>query len=168
MAFSIRWGGGKEETNFESLPILVQPEFIKKALLAGKHVLSEKPIAKDLATAQDLVKWYQANVDTSTVSWAVAENYRYFRKFLYTAEQVQKLGAVKNFRVINHTMVKTDFKYYRESRPFVRETGTRTMADYARSRSRNILAQSTRVPRRISTRWRNPSGRRSTSNTWFG
>lgn len=98
-----------------ALPILVQPEFIKKALLAGKHVLSEKPIAKDLATAQDLVKWYQANVDTSTVSWAVAENYRYFRKFLYTAEQVQKLGAVKNFRVINHTMVKTDFKYYQTS-----------------------------------------------------
>jgi len=33
-----------------SLPIIAQPDYIKKALLAGKHVLSEKPVAKDLET----------------------------------------------------------------------------------------------------------------------
>lgn len=95
-----------------SLPILVQPEFIRKALSAGKHVLSEKPIAKDLATAQELVQWYRTNIDIGKVFWGVAENYRYYKQYLYAAEQIQMLGRVKNFRVYLHTMVKTDFRYY--------------------------------------------------------
>ncbi|KAL1969734.1 hypothetical protein VTN77DRAFT_8287 [Rasamsonia byssochlamydoides] len=94
------------------LPIPIQPDFIRKALSAGKHVLSEKPIAKDLATAQDLVQWYHSNIDSKRIFWGVAENFRYFTQFLYAAQQVQKLGRVKNFRVNSHTMTKTDFKYY--------------------------------------------------------
>lgn len=95
-----------------ALPILVQPDFIKKALAAGKHVLSEKPVAKDLATAQELIKWYHANIDTSKVFWGVAENFRYLKKFLFAADQVRQLGAVKAFRVNMHTLVKPDAKYY--------------------------------------------------------
>lgn len=90
----------------------MQPEFIRAALAAGKHVLSEKPIAKDLATAQELVRWYQTNIDQGKIIWAVAENIRYFTKFVFLTEEVQKLGRVKNFRVRHHNMVKTDSKYY--------------------------------------------------------
>ncbi|PYH41616.1 60S ribosomal eL32 domain-containing protein [Aspergillus saccharolyticus JOP 1030-1] len=96
-----------------ALPILAQPEYIKQALSAGKHVLSEKPIAKDLATAQELLQWYEANVDTTKTLWAVAENYRYLAKFIRTAEEVRKLGGVKNFRVSVRSLIKTDFKYYK-------------------------------------------------------
>ncbi|KAH1417394.1 hypothetical protein KXV70_009091 [Aspergillus fumigatus] len=96
-----------------ALPILVQPDFIRKALTAGKHVLSEKPIAKDIATARDLVQWYHANIDTRKTLWAVAENFRYMTKFLRTAEEVQKLGRVKNFRVNFHALVSTDSKYFK-------------------------------------------------------
>lgn len=95
-----------------SLPILVQPQFIKKALLAGKHVFSEKPIAKDVATAQELLNWYQSNIDTSKTFWAVGENFRYMTRFRFTAEQVHKLGAVRHFRVNVHNLVKPDNKYY--------------------------------------------------------
>ncbi|KAJ6119793.1 hypothetical protein N7523_004073 [Penicillium sp. IBT 18751x] len=95
-----------------ALPILVQPEFIKKALLAGKHVLSEKPIAKDLATAQELLKWYGANVDTKKTFWAVGENFRYMTKYLFAAEQVRKMGKIKHFRVNVQNLVKEDNKYY--------------------------------------------------------
>jgi predicted dehydrogenase len=95
-----------------SLPILVQPDFIRKALAAGKHVLSEKPIAKDIATARDLLQWYRANVDTSKTLWAVAENFRYMSKFLRAAEEVRKLGWVKNFRVNAHSLISTDSKYF--------------------------------------------------------
>ncbi|PYI34039.1 oxidoreductase family, NAD-binding Rossmann fold protein [Aspergillus indologenus CBS 114.80] len=96
-----------------ALPILAQPEYIKQALSAGKHVLSEKPIAKDLATAQELLQWYTANIDTSKTLWAVAENYRYLAKFIRTAEEVRRLGGVKNFRVSVRSLIKTDFKYYK-------------------------------------------------------
>ncbi|GIC85761.1 uncharacterized protein Aud_001599 [Aspergillus udagawae] len=96
-----------------ALPILVQPDFIRKALTAGKHVLSEKPIGKDIATARDLLQWYHANIDTSKLLWAVAENFRYMTKFLRTAEEVQKLGPVKNFRVNSHALVSTDSKYFK-------------------------------------------------------
>jgi predicted dehydrogenase len=46
-------------------------------LAAGKHVLSEKPIAKDYATANQLISWYHSNTDKPTVSWRVAENFRF-------------------------------------------------------------------------------------------
>jgi predicted dehydrogenase len=109
--------GEKLTLNSNSLPILVQPEFIKKALLAGKHVLSEKPIAKDVATAQELLKWCKSNIDTRKVFWAVAENFRYMKKFLFAAEQVQKLGKVQNFRVNVHSLMDKGNKYFRTFNP---------------------------------------------------
>ncbi|KAK6841479.1 hypothetical protein PG987_002339 [Apiospora arundinis] len=38
-----------------ALPITEQPAYIEKALAAGKHVLAEKPIAKDVETAKQLI-----------------------------------------------------------------------------------------------------------------
>ena len=99
-------------TIIHSLPILVQPDFIRQALLAGKHVLSEKPIAKDVATARELLSWYKNNIDASKVFWAVGENFRYLTKFLFAAEQVRQMGQVRNFRVNVHSLVKQDNKYY--------------------------------------------------------
>lgn len=90
----------------------MQPDFIKRSLLAGKHVLSEKPIAKDIATARELLQWYQANIDPRKVFWAVGENFRYMTKFIFAAEQVQKLGQVRNFRVDVQNFVKPDNKYF--------------------------------------------------------
>lgn len=77
--------------------------------------MSEKPIAKDVATAQELLKWYGANIDPKKTFWAVGENFRYMTKYLYTAEQVQKMGKVKHFRVNVQNLVKEDNKYYRMS-----------------------------------------------------
>jgi glucose-fructose oxidoreductase len=104
-----------------SLPILVQPDFIKRALLSGKHVLSEKPIAKDVATAKELLQWYQANIDATKVFWAVGENFRYMSKYIYAAEQVQKLGHVRNFRVDVQNFVKPDNKYFCMSSPWMKK-----------------------------------------------
>lgn len=95
-----------------ALPILSQPEYIEAALLAGKHVLSEKPIAKDLAHAQKLIHFYESKIDQSKVTWAVAENFRFLDSFVYGAEQVQKLGKVLGFRTKMHTFVKPGTKYF--------------------------------------------------------
>ncbi|KAF1345982.1 hypothetical protein BDV97DRAFT_371993 [Delphinella strobiligena] len=98
-----------------ALPIPAQPEFIKQALLAGKHVLSEKPVAKDLAAAQELIKWYHDQIDVSKVTWGVAENFRFLSRFRYGADQVQQLGRVLGFQVKVHLFVKPGTKYYETS-----------------------------------------------------
>ena len=94
------------------LPILNQPEYIRAALSAGKHVLSEKPIAENVKDAADLIKWYQSNIDTKKVTWAVAENFRYLNSFDHAQQEVQKLGRVLGFRVRLYGNVQAGSKYY--------------------------------------------------------
>ncbi|KAL9089413.1 MAG: hypothetical protein Q9165_005734 [Trypethelium subeluteriae] len=89
-----------------ALPILMQPEFIKNALKAGKHVLAEKPIAKDVATAAELLEWYRKSINTSKVTFCVAENYRFFDSVIFARYQVKKLGRVLGFHVRLQNMVK--------------------------------------------------------------
>lgn len=100
-----------------ALPIPAQPEYIKAALKAGKHVLSEKPIAKDMATAQSLLSWYHSSISTSpsAPTWSVAENFRYMQRFQYAGQQVQKLGRVLGFRHRMHAFVAPGSKYYETS-----------------------------------------------------
>jgi len=104
-----------------SLPIPAQPAFIKQALLAGKHVLSEKPIAPTLAAAEELIAWYRSSLPGSTI-WAVAENFRYLATFRYGGEQVKELGRVLGLRVRMGQMVKPGGKWY--------ETAWRKTPDY--------------------------------------
>jgi len=84
---------------YNRLPILVQPDYIKKALLAGKHVLSEKPIAKDYATAKGLIDWYHSNTDSKSVFWGVAENYRFIDSLQHASSIVKSgvLGRISTF-----------------------------------------------------------------------
>lgn len=67
------------------LPIPVQAEFVEAALRAGKHVISEKPIAPDRATAQRLLTLH---ADRPTQVWMVAENWRYEEAFERTAHLI--------------------------------------------------------------------------------
>lgn len=89
-----------------ALPIKNQPDYIRKALLAGKHVLSEKPIAENVSQAKDLIKWYRSELDTKKVTWGVAENFRYLASYNHAAEARTKLGKVLGFRCRMQTLVK--------------------------------------------------------------
>ena len=80
-----------------SLPILNQPDYVRKCLSAGKHVLSEKPIAENLAQAKELLKWYRAEIDTKKVTWAVAENYRFLNTLDRAREEIKKMGRILGF-----------------------------------------------------------------------
>jgi len=88
-----------------ALPIKNQPEYIRKALLAGKHVLSEKPVAENIKDAKQLIQWYNTEIKPKNVTWGVAENFRYLNSFNYAAEGRKKLGKTIGFRLRMQTLV---------------------------------------------------------------
>ncbi|KAI0445272.1 hypothetical protein F4803DRAFT_196318 [Xylaria telfairii] len=96
-----------------ALPIVDQPAFIKKALTAGKHVLAEKPIAKDLHTAIDLIEYYKKASTETKATLVIGENFRFTKGFAYAAEEIRKLGRVTGFVVRVNFMMQTDNKYYK-------------------------------------------------------
>lgn len=91
-----------------ALPIATQPHFVEQALKAGKHVLAEKPIAPDVATAKKLLD----TASSCEVSYSVAENYRFIPKFIYAAEQANKLGKVNHFSIRVFTFMEPDNFWY--------------------------------------------------------
>lgn len=56
-----------------ALPITIQPAVVRHCWKAGKHVLSEKPISQDIATASDLIREYEANYAPRGIVWRIAE-----------------------------------------------------------------------------------------------
>ncbi|KAF5250803.1 hypothetical protein FANTH_4075 [Fusarium anthophilum] len=92
--------------------ILVQPQLIRKALRAGKHVLSEKPIAQDTETAMDLVQWY--NSQSSPPIWAVAENFRFNESLRYAETKTRQMGGeLLSFRLSYYGLIKKENKYFK-------------------------------------------------------
>lgn len=73
-----------------ALPIQVMPDVVARALAAGKHVVSEKPIAPDVMAGRKLLNLHRARPDQV---WMVAENWRYEAAFVRAAELVQA-GAI--------------------------------------------------------------------------
>ncbi|OTB06935.1 hypothetical protein M426DRAFT_71912 [Hypoxylon sp. CI-4A] len=98
-----------------ALPIVDQPAYIEKALAAGKHVLAEKPVAKDVATAVKLIENYKKVSAETNASWAVAENFRFTPAWSYAAEEVKKLGKVTGFVVRIFFLMEQSNKYYNTS-----------------------------------------------------
>ncbi len=72
------------------LPIPQLPDAVRRALDAGKHVISEKPVAPDVETGRALLDHYARRPDRV---WMVAENYRYEPTYLRAAEIVAS-GAI--------------------------------------------------------------------------
>ena len=94
-----------------TLPIPLLPEAVMTALAAGKHVISEKPVAPDVATARTLL---DRSAQYPRQVWMVAENYRYETVFTRAAELVQS-GAIGTPRMatwVLHGHVVPDNKYY--------------------------------------------------------
>lgn len=96
-----------------ALPIPVQPSVIKKALEAGKHVLSEKPVAADVATAKALLAKYEMTHRPRGLVWLVAENFAFESAFLKARDLISggQLGTIRHFDVALYAFVPPDGKY---------------------------------------------------------
>ncbi|KAL3771772.1 hypothetical protein ACHAW5_002386 [Stephanodiscus triporus] len=75
-----------------ALPLDVQPTLVLRLLGAGKHVLSEKPIAPTVDEATVLVEEYHRTIREQhpALVWSVAENYRYEPGIQKAASLVQR------------------------------------------------------------------------------
>ncbi|THC95538.1 hypothetical protein EYZ11_004963 [Aspergillus tanneri] len=81
-----------------ALAIGTQSPYIRAALSAGKHVLSEKPITEHVADAVALLQWYRETPMVAT--WAVAENWRYLDSLVHARSLMPRLGRLSQFRTL--------------------------------------------------------------------
>ncbi|ODV90533.1 hypothetical protein CANCADRAFT_2261 [Tortispora caseinolytica NRRL Y-17796] len=93
-----------------ALPISVQADIVVKCLQHNKHVLSEKPIAKDIATAKSMMEIYESLRDThSGLIWAVAEQHRFVPLHLEAKRLMnEKLGDISFFELTVTSVVDSD------------------------------------------------------------
>jgi predicted dehydrogenase len=93
------------------LPILELPGMVKAALAAGKHVISEKPLAATLAEGRAMLKAAQAHPH---LAWVVAENWRYAPHIQHAAQIIQSgaLGQLGMFHWAIYAGLKPQNKYY--------------------------------------------------------
>lgn len=93
------------------VPIENMPETVEKSLAAGKHVVSEKPIAPDVKTGRRLIQ--EARAYPQQV-WMVAENFRYEPCFVRAGEIVRS-GEIGKVAVVQWTILAPTLpgnKYY--------------------------------------------------------
>ena len=69
------------------VPIHTLPSVVEQALAAGKHVISEKPVAPDVATGRRLLALYARHADQV---WMVGENWRYDHVMAGAAEIIRR------------------------------------------------------------------------------
>ncbi|WVF72741.1 hypothetical protein IAT40_007559 [Kwoniella sp. CBS 6097] len=108
------------------LPITAQPEIVRKAWKAGKHVISEKPLAKDVKDALELVEEYEREYKPKGIIWRVAENYSH-EPVLREAGKVLSssdtgLGPILSWQLRFEAYVEDGSKY--------QKTPWRTIPDY--------------------------------------
>ncbi|KAG6380494.1 hypothetical protein JVT61DRAFT_8649 [Boletus reticuloceps] len=106
------------------LPITLQPSIVLKALAAGKHVISEKPVAPDVASGLKLIATYEAGYKPKGLVWRVAENWEVEPGYTTAAQAIRagRIGKVTLFSLRNVGSIDKESKWYK--------TPWRTVPDY--------------------------------------
>ncbi|WWD18996.1 hypothetical protein CI109_103453 [Kwoniella shandongensis] len=96
------------------LPITAQPELVRKAWKAGKHVISEKPLGKDVAEARGLIEEYEKEYKPKGLIWRVAENFAHEPVLRFTRDKLAntpELGPMLNWKLNFEAYVEDGSKY---------------------------------------------------------
>lgn len=98
-----------------ALPITVQPEIVLKSLAAGKHVLSEKPVAPDVEQGLALIGKYKSLYKGKGLIWRIAENYEAEPGFGAAGEAIAagKIGKVIFFKTTVVNYIDKESKWYK-------------------------------------------------------
>ncbi|HXV43829.1 MAG TPA: Gfo/Idh/MocA family oxidoreductase, partial [Anaerolineae bacterium] len=93
------------------LPIDVMPGIIEMALRSGKHVISEKPLAPNVATGRELLS---IHAQQPGQVWMVGENWRYEEAFEQAAAIVHsgEIGRPLLCHWVVYNPINPDNKYY--------------------------------------------------------
>ncbi|GMK59134.1 hypothetical protein CspeluHIS016_0701490 [Cutaneotrichosporon spelunceum] len=105
------------------LPIGVQPAIIRRAWQKGKHVISEKPVGRNVEQARELVEEYEREWEDKLV-WRVAENFAH-EPFLHRAAALlnpDNVGPVLYWQMHYETLLPEGVSYH--------ATTWRTVPDY--------------------------------------
>ncbi|KIJ28562.1 hypothetical protein M422DRAFT_189558, partial [Sphaerobolus stellatus SS14] len=107
-----------------ALPITVQPDVIRQCLAAGKHVLSEKPVAPSVKEGEELIAEYEGSYKGKGIKWRVAENWEAEPAFRFVRKLIEenKIGKVAWWTLNDVGDVDKDGKWYK--------TPWRTVPDY--------------------------------------
>ena len=98
-----------------ALPISVQPSIVLKSLAAGKHVLSEKPVAPDVKKGLETIDTYNRLYKDKGLVWRVAENYEAEPGYRAAGAAIRsgKIGRVIFFKMFVNKYIDQDSKYYK-------------------------------------------------------
>ena len=98
-----------------ALPISVQPSIVLKSLAAGKHVLSEKPIAPDVKKGLEMIGTYNQLYKSKGQVWRVAENFEAEPGYRAAASAIRsgKIGKVIFFKALAVMNMDKDSKWYK-------------------------------------------------------
>ncbi|MEZ4618123.1 MAG: Gfo/Idh/MocA family oxidoreductase [Caldilineaceae bacterium] len=92
------------------LPIPVMAPFVAQVLDSGKHLISEKPLAADVATCRQLLTHHRSPEQI----WMVAENWRYETAYVQAAQLVKDgvLGKVHTCHIALYLPMVEGSKYF--------------------------------------------------------
>ena len=98
-----------------ALPITVQPSIVLKSLAAGKHVLSEKPVAPDVKKGLETINTYNQLYKDKGLVWRVAENFEAEPGYRAAAAAIRsgKIGRVVFFKMLMTIYKDKDSKFYK-------------------------------------------------------
>jgi predicted dehydrogenase len=96
-----------------AVAIAKSPDLIRKALEAGKNVISEKPIAPTVESAKNLLEIYREQRQSKQLLWVVGENFRFWNSVNRAAKILRDLdGKLLTFRCSIAHFINADNKYF--------------------------------------------------------